>query len=402
MKITIIAMEIPYPPIHGGRVDIWRRIKALAKQGTELQLICWSRETPDVESLAVIEKYVQKFYLISYERTFTAMFQRAIDLLSYPLEVTSRILKGKKWDDLLNAVRTFKPDVIIADHVHCGIVALPLSQELNVPMIVRSHDVEHLHYRYLLKLARGHRKVLRLLSINHLERYEKSILGQSLAFYDISADDLKFWESQGFTNGHFLPPLIEFQEESTNDCSSQDHSTEIQPIYDMVFLGNLRTENNIAGLVWLVEEVLPILKAQLPSIKLLIAGSYPTSIVQKLVQETEGVDLSVNPALAIEVYKLGHVLVNPVATGSGVSVKSIDMLVAGKPIVTLPKGLYGLPEEAKQCFRVATDAQSFAEEVIECLTEDSPQIPDLSLLDSLFGDSVIENFLVNLNSMISV
>ena len=61
MKITIVAMEIPYPPIHGGRVDVWRRLKMLAELGTEIQLICWSAETPDSEILNIINRYVPHF-----------------------------------------------------------------------------------------------------------------------------------------------------------------------------------------------------------------------------------------------------------------------------------------------------------------------------------------------------
>ncbi len=398
MKITIISMIIPYPAMDGGRIDVWRRIKALAELGIDLQLVCWSPETPTPENVAVIEKYVQSFYPICFKSTFGSLIRRAVDLLSYPLEVTSRIIRGTEWSNLLNTVRAFEPDVILADHVHCGVVALPLSQQMDVPMIVRSHDIEHLHYRYLLKSAKGYRKFQRLLSLNHLERYEKSILKQSLAFYDISVNDLQFWKEQGFTNGHFLPPLIEFPEE-INDSGSQV-SAHTNLSYDVVFLGNLMTDNNISGITWFLEGVFPLLRDQLPTIKVLIAGSNPSLTIQKLLEKTNGVDLKINPASAMEIYKSGRVLVNPVATGSGVSIKSIDMLAVGKPIVTLPKGLYGLPEEAKQCFRVATDAQSFAGEILKCLSEEVSSVPDQELLNSLFGYSVIEKFLSNLSALI--
>lgn len=395
-------MEIPYPPIHGGRVDVWRRLKMLSKLGVELQLVCWTRSAPKPEDVAVIKQYVQDFYPIVYKRNLGSLLRRFIDLFSYSLEVTSRILRGKDWDSVFMAVEAFQPDVIMADHVHCGIVALPLSQTLEVPMIVRSHDIEHLHYRYLMKAAKGYRKIARFLSQNHLELYEKNILRESLAFYDISSDDLGYWESQGFTNGYFLPPLIEFpNQEASKTQLFTIANTPVKTSYDVVFLGNLVAENNVAGVAWFLQDILPILKQKLPNIKVLIAGSNPVSQIKELCNQFgNNVDLNSNPSTAFEIYQSGKVLINPVRIGSGVSIKSIDMLAAGRPIVSLPKGLVGLPEEVKKYFKVAQDASSFAHEIYECLTSNQYEVPEQAFLESLFGIKVIQVFIEQLRELI--
>jgi hypothetical protein len=398
MKMTIVAMEIPYPPIHGGRVDVWRRVKMLAQQGIEIQLLCWSHETPSIENLEVINQSVKEFYLILYKKGLKVYIRRVFDLFSYPLEVTSRMVRGEEWEAILNSVRRFQPDVIFCDHIHSGWVASRLSQAVVVPMIVRSHDIEHLHYRYYLQCAKGYKKLVRLLSLNHLEQYEKSLFKQSLAFYDISKDDLKFWQDQGFTNGYFLPPLIEFSQESTPTNIQQDLAE--SKCYDVVFLGNLNSENNVAGVTWFIEDVFPILKERYSNIKVLIAGSNPISAIKTICENKEGLDLKINPPSAMEIYQSGRVLIDPVATGSGVSIKSIDMLAMGQPIVSRPKGLSGLPEEAKQYFRVASDAPSFANEILTCLAENTVNLPDRTLLESLFGYPVIQSFLSDLNSIL--
>jgi len=392
-------MEIPYPPIHGGRVDVWRRLKMLAELGTEIQLICWSAETPDSESLDVINRYVKDFYPILYRRSVGAYVRRAIDLFSYPLEVTSRIVRGEEWTRILESVRRFQPDVIFCDHIHSGVVASRLSDTLDIPMIVRSHDIEHLHYRYYFQCAKGSKKLLRLLSLNHLEQYEKSLFKKSLAFFDISRDDLKFWKQQGFENGYFLPPLIDAKS-GQNNGDSNDAGVREEITYDVVFLGNLNSENNVAGVTWFVEEVFPILKERSPDIKALISGSNPVPGIKEICQNKPGLDLKINPPSASKIYQSGRVLIDPVATGSGVSIKSLDMLAIGKPIVSRPKGLSGLPEEAKQYFRVASDAPSYADEILNCLAEEEPNVPDRALLESMFGDAVVRNFLSQLDSLL--
>ena len=402
MKMTVVSMEIPYPPIHGGRVDVWRRLKMLSKLGVELQLVCWTPSVPKPEDVATIQQYVKHFYPIFYRRSLVARIRRFIDLFSYSLEVSSRILRGKDWDNVLMAVKEFQPDVIMSDHIHCGMVARPLSQTLEVPMIVRSHDIEHLHYRYLMKTAKGHRKFVRFLSQNNLESYEKNLFKESLAFYDISLDDLEFWRSQGFTNGYFLPPVIEFSNQGASQEQPHIVNDELtEPNYDVVFLGNLVTENNVAGVTWFLQDVLPILKEKLPDIKVLIAGSNPTLQIKNLCGKYEdGVDLISNPPSAVKIYQSGKVLINPVAVGSGVSIKSIDMLAIGKPIVSLPKGLGGLPKEVKKYFQVAQDAPSFASAIHNCLTTNNYEKPERDVLESFLGITVIQNFINQLEVML--
>lgn len=45
MKILIISPDHPYPPNHGGRVDIWNRIVLLSELNHEVDLIITTQET---------------------------------------------------------------------------------------------------------------------------------------------------------------------------------------------------------------------------------------------------------------------------------------------------------------------------------------------------------------------
>lgn len=398
MKITIFAMETPYPPIHGGRVDIWRRIVALSNLGVSIQLICWDYQSPSQENTLVINQYTQDFCQILYKKNISAKIQRGMDLFQYPLQVTSRIIRGKERDLILRRVAEFKPTVIMADHIHCGLAAQDFSQALSIPYIVRSHDIEHIHYRYWLQAAKGLDRLKLLLALWHLKDYEFSVLEHSLAFYDISIDDLQFWESQGLTNGRFLPPLAEF---SINVLPQSSQISECQKTYDVVFLGNLRTENNVAGVLWFIDEVLPKLRAAKPDISVLIAGSNPVASIIEKCQDSEGVRLIANPESASEIYSSGRVLINPVAVGSGTSIKSIDMLAFNRPIVTLEKGLAGLPEKAKQYFMLASDSEAFCQLTLEGIEIDYLESNRFEEIESLFGIGAIREFVDDLKNLLN-
>jgi glycosyltransferase involved in cell wall biosynthesis len=398
MKITIIAHEMPYPPIHGAPVDIWRRIKAFSELGAQIQLVSWVKEQPKQEQLVEIHKYVQQSCFILYKRSPAALLNRMVDLSSYPREVASRILKGKDLKLLLSKVSFFNPDIIFLDGIHGGEIAKTLSRQLSRPLVTRKHNIEHLYQQRLYQVSKGVKKLKKSLSLTNVESYEKSILNLSSRFYDISPEDLHFWQNQGFTHGKHLPPLMDVS------CLRNTHpQTEVTPnrcIYDVVFLGNLNSANNVAGIQWFLTKVMPVLQAKKPDIKVLIAGSNPLHSIQELCETTPGVDLKINPPSAAAIYQSGRVLINPSPTGSGVSIKSLEMLTYQKPIVSTPQGLSGLPEQVYPYFQIATEVDTFATAIIKCFSTDDIPTIDLQLLDSLFGYGVIKDLLFDFQTLV--
>jgi len=389
MKLTIIAMEIPYPPIHGGRVDIWRRIEAFKQLGVETQLICWAAEAPQADDLAQLQDAVCDLQLLDFTgKSVPSFLRRGVDLLQNPLGITSRRVPSQKFSQLTADVKRFEPDLLLIDGIHAADLAQRLSAELETPYVMRSHNIEHQHRDALFKAAVGKQKLPAFLMVRNLKELEFSTFENALAFFDISIDDLEFWKEQGFDNGYFLPPLAQLERGIPQAAASASNA---EP-FDIVFLGNLYTDNNVEGIRWFLTDVVPLLQAQKPDLSVLIAGSKPRKSIEDLCDRIDCVELSINPESAAEIYNSGRVLVNPIAVGGGVSIKSIDMLATYKPIVSLDKGIYGLPDSVKSLFRLAADAQSFADQVLDCLAkgaeskaESQSQAERRRLIDEAFG-----------------
>ncbi|NEQ52232.1 MAG: glycosyltransferase family 4 protein [Leptolyngbya sp. SIO3F4] len=395
MKITVVALESPFPPIHGGRVDIWRRLQVLSELGVSIQLIYWAKAKLDSEDEQKLATVVDSSHMLELNGSSFMSLLRKISFFSrYPLEISSRMVCGQDLRDLKAAVKSFSPDVVMIDHLHGCMAGRQLSKYLQVPLILRSHNIEHLYCKNLYASAQGYRKLVRLLSLNGLEKLEKETLTECSAFYDISVDDLEYWRSLGFKHGRFLPPTINLAEMKLAQYNSTSKNT--QEEFDVVFLGNLNTENNVAGLVWFLTEVAPRLKDKEPDIKILISGSNPVRKIIDICASLDYVTLIANPKSAADIYRSGRVLINPMAVGGGVSIKAIDMLSAARPIVTLPKGVGGLPERSKSLFYIAEDSESFAEKILFCLHEHLDNVADYSLLDDLFGIEQIKTFIKDL------
>jgi glycosyltransferase involved in cell wall biosynthesis len=70
-----------------------------------------------------------------------------------------------------------------------------------------------------------------------------------------------------------------------------------------------------------------------------------------------------------DVYKQASVVVNPVLIGSGQSIKSVEALAAGRPLVTTACGARGLLAGAGQAYLMADDPADFADCVIQLLKD---------------------------------
>lgn len=393
MRVTLVAFEIPYPPDHGGRLDVWRRMAAMARMGVDIQLIGWRKNPLGTAEEAILRRHARVVHVLPFRGGLLGAAVRALALTRVPLEVTSRISFGRSWQQLKESVKEFRPHLVIADQLHSGAIALPLNAELGLPLVYRSHNIEHRYWTRMRKSAQGFDKFLRSLSLLHLRSYELTMLRRCDAFFDISATDLAIWRDLGFSHGSVLPPLIEFPEPISNGSGASE------PDHDVVFLGNLHSANNVAGVLWFLRKVMPILRDAVPDVRVLIAGSRPVEALVKACAGTRNVRLLANPDQAAAVYRSGRVLINPVATGSGVALKSLDMLVAARPIVSVSQGVVGLPKDALAAFRVADGAKPFAEAIGRALADADAFLPDRAWLDEAYGDAQVRAFLKRLDAL---
>jgi glycosyltransferase involved in cell wall biosynthesis len=135
---------------------------------------------------------------------------------------------------------------------------------------------------------------------------------------------------------------------------------------DLLFVGNLSYAPNVEAARWLCESVLPLL----PGVKLTIAGSRPGSEVLALGAGPR-VELIADPDDVSPLYAAAAVAVVPLRQGGGSSLKLIEALAHGRPVVATGAGARGLPWDADESAGVivADDPQAFAAACRELLAD---------------------------------
>lgn len=360
MRLLVLAPDTPYPPHRGGRADVWRRLLALRALGHELMLVHLHEPTgplaPQAEDLAVMERVVAARFSFPIKRSPWRTLRQLAGVCTMPWHAATRLPEPAEQGALYARIDAFRPELMWLDGPWFGPLAERIAAARGLGWAYRSHNVEH---RYLRRQAaaavsRRDRIAWRLACIG-VQGLEWRLMRGARAVFDISMDDLAFWQARGLQRGHWLPPLPE---------------AGVLPVLpepvagDVVFVGNLATPNNVRGVEFLTQLVWPRVLRQWPAARLAIVGSNPTAHVRACIAQCAGAELRENVAQPMAHLLGARLLVNPVMTGSGVQLKMLDMLFTDRPIVTAAQGLRGLPAALAATVAVADDVEGFARAIL--------------------------------------
>ncbi|MBV8465238.1 MAG: glycosyltransferase [Burkholderiales bacterium] len=371
LRLAIVCNEVPCPPTHGGRADVLRRIRALTAAGVDVaQLVTWCAEGENVPALQDYGIHADAS-VFPISRGWPARARRLAGLLANSMSVVIRRRSHADLAQLAERARARGVNAVLLDGLFGGELACALAQRLDVPLFVRSHNIEHQYLRDQYRAASGRTRLKFWLAARCVYPFEYRTLSSAQAVFDISVDDMVFWRARGLGNVHWLPPICEPLPPAANA---------LEPV-DVAYLGNLFSPNNVQGIRWLIEQVWPRVRAAHPTARMRIAGSKPTGEVVELCKAAPGVELLANVAVVTDVYTAARILVNPVLAGSGVNMKALEFLDSGAAVISTPQGAKGLPPEHQALFHIASSAEAFADAIVAALAAPAVNVRESRLPD---------------------
>ncbi len=152
----------------------------------------------------------------------------------------------------------------------------------------------------------------------------------------------------------------------------------------LLFLGNLRFDQNTAAADHLIQDIWPLVLAALPEARLIIAGAGPDCLAS-YGQKPRGVSFAGFVEDLGKLYEEVTAVCCPVLHGSGTRVKIVEAAAYGKPVVSTTIGAEGIELREGEEILLRDDPGSFAEACIRLLTD-----PSLAARMGLRARSVIE------------
>ncbi len=148
-------------------------------------------------------------------------------------------------------------------------------------------------------------------------------------------------------------------------------SNDLRQADTLVFSGKMSYHANITAVFHLAKEVMPLVWAQRPDVRLVIAGSRPPSAVQKLAMDYPG-QIEVTgyvPDLRLPLRR-ASVAVAPLHYGAGIQNKVLEAMACGTPVVASPLAISALThvQPGTDCL-VADSPQTLAGEILRLLND---------------------------------
>lgn len=122
---------------------------------------------------------------------------------------------------------------------------------------------------------------------------------------------------------------------------------------------------NVHGIRWFIEQVLPTVRRHVPDAELWLVGG----IGGRIGGQIPGVRRFGFIDSAGDMYRRAAAVINPQRFGTGLSIKSVEALLHGRPLVTTASGARGLEDGANLAYRRAESGEEFATALVELLRD---------------------------------
>ena len=346
-RILLLSPVPTHPTIAGNRARIHNLINALVAGGNEVVFAHVQRERGDVAAMQAC--WGEAYLPLPYQQPWSSLRHHFRRLLVRMGNHRGHRLGIDDWYD--NSIDSRLPELIAAHDIdavlveYCFLSKALLAVPEGVRRLLDTHDsFADRHQRYL-------QAGMQPQWFSCSPRDERRALDRADTVIAIQEEEAagfaRVTDSQVITVGHLVEIVAQPGDYPTNNT-----------------ILTLASDNpiNRESTRWFIDQVLPRIREHQQDAQLIVAGG----VCNKL-QPQSGVSLLGRVDDLASLYGSAQVVINPMLAGTGLKIKSIEALGFGKALVSSIAGAEGLTDGSGSAFKVAADANAFAEEVINLL-----------------------------------
>ncbi|MDX2282706.1 MAG: glycosyltransferase [Bacteroidia bacterium] len=355
MKLLILASRFPYPLEKGDKLRLYHQLRGLSQQH-ELVLAALSAHPPRAEHLAALRPYCSRIEVLP------------LPAWRLPLRLLGGLLRGlpaqvayffapSLLPRLRQLIREEQPDGLFCQLIRMA----PYAQAAGLPALI---DYMDCFSAGTLRRAEQSGPLLRPLlrwEARRCGRYEAAVFPAFRAHTVISAQDLGSLP---------LPAQARAQVRIVSNGIDTRAFAPLPgaaaPAYAVVFVGNMGYFPNVAAARMLAREIMPLVWAQRPEARLLLAGARPAAAVRALARDARVHVSGWMPDIR-EAYGAGEVFAAPLFAGSGQQNKMLEALAMARPCVTTPLVNEAIGAAPGRELLVADGAPAFAQAILALL-----------------------------------
>ena len=364
MRVLVVAGYIPFPPVGGGNTRVYHLLRALAGRH-ELSLVAFSWGEPGVPPpfpVRVIDVPWEMSPL--YQQMMyggDAHSAAALHALTYETEEPffASFYQSAAMEERLQGIGRGSDLILIeGSYMARYLDVLPA----DVPKVVDLLDLHTLMARREFESATAEERAGALGEAERTLRYERRVASRCAACLAVSEDEAaaarvllqvkNVWVVPNGVDTRFFSPSEEPPEAGY-----------------LLFTGMMDYAPNVDAACYFSQEILPLIRRELPQATLHIVGVNPDPAVQELASESVVVHGAVPDMRPF--FRAAEVVVVPLRRGGGTRLKILEAAASGRAIVTTSLGAEGLGFRDRTELLIADSAPAFAQAVVNLIQEEA-------------------------------
>ncbi len=357
MKLLILCNKSPYPPKEGGPIAMNAIIEGLCQAGHKVKVLAINSNKYSIDVRDIPESYRQK---TNIETVY-------IDLSIKPLDAFFNLFTGKSYhierfiskdfeNKLIEILQQTDFDIVQFEMLHMSPYIDLIRKHSKAKVVLRSHNIEHLIWERVARISWNPLKKIYLQHLaKTLKNFELGMLNQYDGIATITKKDAETIEDLGcripMTDISFGIDLSGFKE-----------NPGIEAEFPSLFhLGTMNWMPNKDGIRWFLSEVWPLVNQAFPKLKFYVAGSNMPEWITNTRLANVVVKGEVDDAFDFMHSKAIEIV--PLFSGSGIRIKIIEGMAAGKAIVSTSIGAEGINVQSGKNIIIANTPKTFLQAI---------------------------------------
>jgi glycosyltransferase involved in cell wall biosynthesis len=365
MKILFLCNKSPWPPKEGGPMAMNMIINGLTSAGHQVKVLAVNSFKYHITTAEIPSSY--------HEMTGIELIE--VDLRLKPADALLNLLSGKSYHvsrfstdnfrtRLAEVLKSTKFDIVQLETLFMCPYIETIRKHSDAKIILRAHNIEHVIWQ---RIAHDTKNPVKRWYIRHLagtlKNYEQKIIRETDGIVAITGQDAAYFRGVMEVQSADVPVIdIPFGLNPDN----YDDSFEMVDFPSLFSLGSMNWIPNQEGIRWFLQYVWPKVHNQFPDLKYYLAGREMPEWMQTLKLPNVVVLGEVEDARRFLASKA--IMVVPLFAGSGIRVKIIEGMAAGKTIISTGIGAEGIHYMHRENILIADTHDDFFGMISICVT----------------------------------
>lgn len=363
MRILFVTFGLPYPPDIGVRIHDFYLIKNISRHHS-VSLLSLITSPQQVEFLPELRQYCDHIdYVLKGRRPadkniaeIARCFLNGRPLAAHPYFYSEMASK------IRDVVTERNIDIVQIEHSLMSVYVEAIPAGSGCRTVLSFHNVAFNQYKRMagMKISAGQRLLYRLKGLV-MRRWETKYAKKFDKCIVVSPDEGRLLQT-------IAPDLDISVVENGVDTGLYKLLNNAPGNKTLLFVGTMQYPPNIDAVLYFCENIMPLIRRQIPDVKLIVAGHEPPPEIRRLAEQGNVIVTGYAPDL-IPLYERSDVTVVPLRVGGGTRLKILESMALGRAVVSTSLGCEGLSVTDGENMMIADRPSEFAQCVIRLLRD---------------------------------